>query len=109
MSFLHSFLYGLLGALVVYLAIFRQKRLKLVFEKSENWKVIVFDLVIFLICGATVTAILASPSSPKEAFLAGGTWQGLLAGARDALEDVALDENHETGTEEYHEYPQKTT
>ena len=90
MTFSSSFLYGLLGAFIVYLAIFRQKRLKLVFEHKSNWRIIIFDLVIFLICGATVTAILASPSSPKEAFLSGGTWQGLLAGARDTLEDLAL-------------------
>lgn len=79
MTFWSAFGIGLLGALFIYIARFRHTRLQavLVFPK-ENWRVILFDLLIFILCGGLCAAFLINPTSPKEAFLGGATWEGLM-------------------------------
>jgi len=73
--------YGALGAFIVYLAIFRHERLKIFVENpGEEWRVIVFDFVIYLLLGGLVTAFFVSPASTKEAIFAGGTWEGIIGG-----------------------------
>lgn len=80
MIFGHALGIGLVGALVIYAARFRHERLKTVVAlPSKNWKVLVFDLLIFILCGGLCVAFIIDPSSPKEAFLGGATWEGFMA------------------------------
>jgi branched-subunit amino acid permease len=79
---LEAFLIGVLGALLGYLILYRQTRIaEFVKTPGENWKSLLFDLVIYLICGGLVTTFLVLPSSPKEAFTGGLAWQAIAGGA----------------------------
>ena len=81
MSSLAAFGYGVLGAFIVYLAIFRKQRLE-IFVKAprQEWRLFVFDLIVYLVLGGLITAFLVNPSSVKEAIFAGGTWEGVIGG-----------------------------
>jgi len=87
---LNSFLLGILGAFFIYLAIFREKRLKYVIAyPKKNWRMLIFDLLIYLICGGIFAAFFIEPKTIKEAVFAGATWQGVAAGLlRKAIEEV---------------------
>lgn len=82
MEWYYSFLYGLLGALLVYLANFRETRLQKLLEGKglTTLQFIICDIGIFLTCGGLASALLAQPESVKDAGFAGAGWQGLLAG-----------------------------
>jgi hypothetical protein len=48
---------------------------------KQNGKILIFDLVVYLICGGLVTAFLIGPYTPKDAFTGGLAWQGIVGGA----------------------------
>jgi hypothetical protein len=58
----------------------------------RNWRLIAFDLVIYLVCGSLITAFIVEPVSPKMGFLGGATWQGILGGFVTGTERSVLRE-----------------
>ncbi len=53
MSNASSFFIGAAGSFVVYMLMFRETRIQVVFDDpANNWRTAVFDFVVFLICGA---------------------------------------------------------
>lgn len=79
MTTLGAFWFGLLGALFIYAVRFRQQRLKTVIESPrQNWRVLVFDMGIFLFLGGMCVAFLIQPDSTREAFLGGATWEAFV-------------------------------
>jgi hypothetical protein len=78
----HAFFVGVLGALLGYIVLYRETRIA-EFAKApgQNWKILLFDLVVYLLCGGLVTAFLVGPYTPKEAFTGGLAWQGIAGGA----------------------------
>lgn len=82
-----AFSVGMLGALVIYLMLYRETRIRKFLENPmTNWRVLIFDLVLYIICGGLVTLFLVSPESDKEAFMGGATWQGIIGGAIKSTE-----------------------
>jgi hypothetical protein len=76
-----AFAIGLLGALTGYIVLYRQTRLA-EFAKNprQNWKVLAFDLLLYLLGGGLVTTFLVTPANPKDAFIGGLGWQALVGG-----------------------------
>jgi len=72
---------AILGAVFIYLMNLRKsKRLQAVIEHpKDNWRVIVFDFVIFLFMAGVFTNWVIEPDTGREAFLAGATWEGAAA------------------------------
>ena len=78
----HAFLVGVLGALLGYFILYRETRIaEFVKSPTQNWKALLFDLVIYLVCGGLVTTFLVVPNTPKEAFTGGLAWQAIAGGA----------------------------
>ena len=81
MSNISSFFIGVAGAFVVYMLMFRNTHIRVLLDDpAGNWKTFVFDFVVFLICGGLVTVFVVEPTTPKQAFLGGCGWQGLIGG-----------------------------
>lgn len=73
--------WAVLGALFVYFCIHRAERIQdFFFAPGQNWRVLVFDIVVFLAGAAIFTIVIIEPTTRKEAFLAGATWEGAAAG-----------------------------
>ncbi len=73
--------FAVLGALFVYICLHRADRIQdFFYSPQQNWRVPVFDLVVFMMGAALFTLFLIEPSARKEAFLAGATWEGAAAG-----------------------------
>jgi len=69
---LQAFSIGILGALLGYFILYRETRIaEFVKSPSQNWRFLLSDLVIYLVCGGLVTTFLVVPGSPKEAFTGG--------------------------------------
>ncbi len=66
---------------MVYYLIYRETRLILFLkEPRKEWRVFVFDLFIYVVCGGLVTVFVIDPSTLKEAFIGGCAWEGLVGG-----------------------------
>jgi multisubunit Na+/H+ antiporter MnhB subunit len=77
----------MIGAFVMYMMVYRETRVMKFFKNPKtNWPIFFFDIFVYLICGGLVTLFFISPSSDKEAFLSGATWQGLMGGALKGVE-----------------------
>lgn len=75
------FLVGVAGAFVGYCALYRENRFLNFLEcPSGQWRVLVFDLVVFLGCGGLVAAFFINAHSTREAALAGASWQAIVGG-----------------------------
>ena len=82
---------GVVGAFVVYAMLYRDTRFTQFTEAPFlNWRVLAFDLIVYLLCGGLVTAFWIEPASPREAFMAGCTWQGLVGGVLAGTEMKTL-------------------
>jgi hypothetical protein len=91
MDWRQSFWIGLAGAFVVYVLLYRDSRIsEFADNPSQNWRVLVIDLVVYLGCGGLVTVFLVDPHTAKEAFIGGCGWQGLVGGALAGTELKAL-------------------
>ena len=76
------FAVGIAGAFCVYFVTYRESRIRQVIEHpKENWRVVAFDIVFFLVCGGLVAYFYSNATDVKEAFAAGAGWQGLIGGA----------------------------
>jgi hypothetical protein len=74
-------LWAVLGAVFVYFCLHRTDRIQdLFFSPQRNWRVLVFDVVVFLMGAVIFTVMVIEPSTRKEAFLAGATWEGVASG-----------------------------
>ena len=74
-------LYGVLGALFVYFCLHRTDRIQdFFYSPRENWRVLAFDIVFFLLGAAVFTAFFIEPTARKEAILSGATWEGAASG-----------------------------
>ena len=83
----YAFLIGVLGAFVVYFCIYREQRIALfIKDPKKNWSVFVCDLLGYLVCAGIVTVFLVAPATPKEAFMAGCAWEGLVGGAMAGID-----------------------
>jgi hypothetical protein len=81
MGWVQTALWAMLGAGFVYFCIHRTDRIQdFFFAPQQNWRVPVFDVVVFLLGAAIFTVVVIEPSSSKEAFLAGGTWEAVATG-----------------------------
>ena len=86
-----AFPIGVAGAFVVYYLLYRETRfLAFIQNPRQNWRVLVFDLVVYLVCGGLVTLFLVEPKTAKDAFIGGCAWQGLVGGALAGTELKAL-------------------
>lgn len=84
---MYMFFVGMLGAFVVYFCIYRERRIMLFLkEPKRHWRVFIFDLLGYLICGGLVTIFLVDPTTSKEAFMGGCTWEGLVGGTMAGIE-----------------------
>ena len=84
---MYMFFVGMLGAFVVYFCIYRERRIMLFLkEPKRHWRVFIFDLLGYLICGGLVTIFLVEPTTSKEAFMGGCTWEGLVGGTMAGIE-----------------------
>ena len=91
MEWYKTFGIGLAGAFVVYCLLYRDTRFKeFIHDPRGKWKLLAFDLVIYLICGGLVTLFVVEPKTPKEAFIGGCGWQGLAGAAIAGTELSAL-------------------
>lgn len=71
----------MLGAVFVYFCLHRTDRIQnLFFSPQRNWRVLVFDVVVFLMGAVIFTVMVSEPSTRNEAFLAGATWEGVASG-----------------------------
>jgi hypothetical protein len=78
---------GVLGALVVYLALYRETRIRTFLrEPRKHWNMLVFDLVVYIFCAGCVTLFLVDPKTSKEAFIGGAAWEGVVAGSLAGVE-----------------------
>jgi hypothetical protein len=73
----------LLGTLFIYLFDMRRnRRLQTVFAAlADNWRMLLFDLVIFIGLSVLFAVYVIEPKTPKEAFLAGATWEAAALSA----------------------------
>jgi hypothetical protein len=78
---IEAFYIAVLGALTGYILLYRETRIA-EFSKNpkQNWKVLVFDLVLYLMCGGLVTTYLIVPYGHKDAFTGGLAWQAVAGG-----------------------------
>jgi hypothetical protein len=91
MDWRQAFGIGVAGAFVVYMQLYRDSRISEFLDSpSENWKVLVFDVVVYLGCGGLVTVFLVEPHTAKEAFIGGCGWQGFAGSAVAGVELRAL-------------------
>jgi hypothetical protein len=82
MGFQEASLIGVLGAFVGYIVLYRNTRIdEFLKAPKQNGKILIFDLVVYLICGGLVTAFLIGPYTPTDAFTGGLAWQGIVGGA----------------------------
>lgn len=74
-----SFFFSWLGALIAYILLFRQKRLKLVlaFPKRHR-RLLFFDLIAFFVLPQIVTTYLLQPTTARAALIMGAAWVGIL-------------------------------
>jgi hypothetical protein len=87
----HAFATGVAGAFVVYFVMYRETRLVEVFnDPAGKWRVLVFDLILYLMCGGLVALFWGEPKTLKEAFTTGCAWQGIAGGAMAGVELKAL-------------------
>ena len=96
---LSSFLAGIAGAGVVYIALYRETRIKAVLENpGNNLSIVVVDLGLFLLAGGLVAAFLVNGPDLRQLFMAGASWQGLVGGIVSGSErsdlQEKLDEKH---------------
>ena len=76
-----SGLYGVLGALFVYFCLHRTDRIQdFFYSPGENWRVLAFDIVFFLLGAAVFTAFFIEPTA-RKAILSGATWEGAASGS----------------------------
>ncbi len=74
----HAFEISTLGALLGYIVLYRETRVaEFAQDPKGKWKTLVFDLVVYLLCGGLVTCFLVGPLRSKEAFEAGLAWQSI--------------------------------
>jgi hypothetical protein len=93
LSWLQAFGIGVLGALLVYLLLYRDTRLNdFISDPKQRWKILVWDLTLYLLGGGLVSAFLVEPKTAKEAFMGGCTWQGLAGGLMAGTELKAFRE-----------------
>jgi hypothetical protein len=72
---------GLAGAVFLYFCVHRGDRLKdFSHSPKDNWRLLLFDAVTFFLGAVLFTSFLIDPSSHKEAFLSGATWEGAVTG-----------------------------
>ncbi len=73
--------WAVVGAFFVYVCLHRADRIQDFFHApGSNWRVPVFDIVVFMIGAAIFTAFFIEPSARREAILAGATWEGAATG-----------------------------
>lgn len=76
-----AFIVGTLGAFLGYILLYRETRLAdFAQNPSKNWRVLLFDMVVYLLCGGLVTCFMVVPNTPKEAFIGGLAWQSIAGG-----------------------------
>ena len=81
MSQMNAFFVGVLGALLGYLLLYRETRIaEFVQSPSKNVRVLLCDLIVYLLCGGLVTCFMVVPNTPKEAFIGGLAWQSIAGG-----------------------------
>lgn len=91
MDNLKAFFAGVAGAFVVYVSLYRETRiLEFLDSPRDHWRTLLFDVVVYLGCGGLVTVFLVDPRTPKDAFIGGCGWQGLIGGALAGRELKAL-------------------
>ena len=67
-----AFYIAVLGALTGYILLYRETRIaEFSRNPKQNWKVLVFDLVLYLMCGGLVTTYLIAPYAHTMPSLAG--------------------------------------
>lgn len=77
-----AFIYSILGSFVVYFVTFRGSRMEFFLQNPKvNFRLLLFDLIVFIFMSGFVTVFVTHPTSFKEAFLSGGTWGGIIAGS----------------------------
>jgi hypothetical protein len=93
---LSHFVYGVIGALAMYLFAFKTERLgpalRSVWSESEyertesgfrrvvpEYKLLIFDLGIAILLGGFVAVLVTQGGTPKESILLGCTWNSFLA------------------------------
>lgn len=81
MNSISTFFIGILGAFVVYVAIYRETRVMLAIRMPKKYiRLLIFDFFLYFICGGIVAVYLVQPVTVKEAFLGGATWNGITGG-----------------------------
>ncbi|NIR48932.1 hypothetical protein GWN75_11040 [candidate division KSB1 bacterium] len=73
-----SFFWAMGGAAFIYILNARNsRRLEAVFTyPKQNWRMLLFDFVLFLLMAGVFVYILIEPNTRREAFMAGATWEG---------------------------------
>jgi len=79
-----AFAWGILGAFVVYYALYRHSRIAEALRSTSKRKLLAFDLLGYLLCGGLIAVIGAE--TVREAFLIGSTWQGIAGGFASGTE-----------------------
>lgn len=65
----------------MYFCVHRTQRIQdFFYSPKDNWRVPAFDVLFFLVGAALFTTFIIQPTSVKEAFLSGATWEGAWAG-----------------------------
>lgn len=78
----YAFFVGMLGAFLGYMILYRKTRIDdFLKAPKQNWKILLFDFGVYLICGGLVTVFMVTPYTPKDAFTGGLAWQGIAGGA----------------------------
>jgi hypothetical protein len=67
---------AIFGALFIYcMNMRRNKRVEAIYKHfNENWRMLIFDIVVFVVLGLIFVLYAISPQTSREAFLAGATW-----------------------------------
>ena len=72
-----NFIWGMLGAAFIYiLTLQKNRRFETVLTyPKDNWRMLIFDFFVFLLLAGVFVYMLIEPSTRREAFLAGATWE----------------------------------
>lgn len=65
------------GLIFIYILEIRrnQRFATIVTHFSENWRMLIFDMVVFVALGILFVSYMIEPKGVREAFMAGATWE----------------------------------
>lgn len=72
---------AILGSLIMYFVLYRETKIyRFLGNPSANWPLFAIDFLGYIVLGSFVVVFLIAPASTREAFMAGLSWESIVAG-----------------------------